>query len=125
MKATRRSVLAGALAVPAAASVPAAAWARSNSALFLHDPMLEAGRRLAKAHNGEVMVIEGDRIRLARAVFERQPAFVLGVSRAADALLIEEVGREAGYVPVDFGAEALREMVAGERARHWVLALKS
>ena len=125
MKATRRGVLAGALAVPAVAGLPQMAWARSGNAVLLHDPSLDAGRRMAATHGGEALAIEGDRIRFARAVFERRPSFVVGISRHADALLIEEVGREAGYEPVASGADPLREMIAGEKAHGWVLAPKS
>ena len=125
MKATRRGVLAGALAVPAVAGLPKVAWARSGNAVLLHDPSLDAGRRMAATHGGEALAIEGDRIRFARAVFERRPSFVVGISRHADALLIEEVGREAGYELVESGAEALRNATAGEQAHGWVLAPKS
>ena len=110
MKATRRAVLAGALAVPAAAGLPRVAAARSGGAVLLHDPSLEAGRRFAEAYGGEALPIEGDRIRFARAVFEQRPAYVVGVSRPADALLIEDVAREAGYVPADDAK--VREMTA-------------
>jgi hypothetical protein len=110
MKATRRGVIAGALAVPALAGLPRAASARTGNALLLHDPSLEAGRRFAAAYPGEALPIEGDRIRFARAVFGRRPAFVVGVSRPADALLIEDVAREAGYLPADDAK--LREMTA-------------
>jgi hypothetical protein len=41
--------------------------------------------------------IAGDRIRFARDLFARRPSLVVGVTRSADSLLIEEVGREAGY----------------------------
>lgn len=101
MKATRRGVLAGGLAVPALAGLPRLALARGGEAVLLHDASLAAGRRFAEAHRGEVLPIEGDRIRFARAVFAKRPAFVVGISRPADALLIEEVGREAGYAPAD------------------------
>ena len=101
MKATRRGVLAGVLAVPAAAGVPRVTAAKAGGAVLLHDPALEAGRRLAEAHGGEALPIEGDRIRFAQSVFARRPAYVVGISRPADALLIEEVAREAGYVPAD------------------------
>ena len=110
MKATRRSVLAGALAVPTVAAIPTTAAARVGKPLLLHDPSLKAGRRFAEAYGGETLPIEGDRIRFARAVFERRPSFVVGVSRPADALLIEEVGREAGYLPADDAK--VREMTA-------------
>lgn len=101
MKATRRGILAGGLAMPALAGLPRLASARSGDPVLLHDPSLAAGRRFAQAHLGEALAIEGDRIRFARGVFAKRPAFVVGVSRPADALLIEDVGREAGYAPVD------------------------
>jgi hypothetical protein len=101
MKATRRGVLAGALAAPAAAGLPRVAAAKGSGAVLLHDPSLEAGRRFAGAYRGETLPIAGDRIRFAREVFARCPAYVVGVSRPADALLIEDVGREAGYAPAD------------------------
>lgn len=75
------------------------------------DANLAAGRRLADAHDGDVRTIEGDPIRFARALFERRPWLVIGVSRPADALLIDEVGREAGYAPVSQGANGLRELI--------------
>jgi hypothetical protein len=105
IRATRRGALAGALALPAVASLAKSPKRKPSGTVLLHDPALQAGRRLAAAGEatGEhVLAIEGDRIRFARAVFERAPALVIGVSRAADAVLIEDVGREAGYptVPV-------------------------
>lgn len=129
MKATRRGVLAGALAVPAVAGLPRVASAKVGKAVLLHDPSLEAGRRFAEAHRGEALPIEGDRIRFARAVFERRPSFVVGVSRPADALLIEDVGREAGYVLAD--DERVREMTSAAQPLDrglvlgWVLAPRS
>ena len=126
MKATRRGVLAGALAVPAVAAVPRVASARGGAAVLLHDPSLEAGRRFAEAYGGEALPIEGDRIRFARAVFAKRPAFVVGVSRPADALLIEDVGREAGYALADDAT--VREMTAAAQPLDrglvlgWVLA---
>ncbi len=110
MKATRRGVLAGAAAVSAVAGAPRLATARGGSAVMLHDPSLEAGRRFSEAHGGEALPIDGDRIRFARAVFARRPAYVIGVSRPADALLIAEVGREAGYLPAD--DDRVRQMTA-------------
>ena len=94
--------------------------------MLLHDASLEAGRRFAEAYGGEALPIEGDRIRFARAVFARRPAFVVGVSRPADALLIEDVGREAGYVLAD--DKTVREMTAAAQPLDrglvlgWVLA---
>lgn len=128
MKATRRGVLAGALAVPAATGLPRAASARVGEAVLLHDPSLEAARRFAEAYGGRALAIEGDRIVLARAVFARRPAYVVGVSRPADALLIEDVGREAGYAPADDAR--VREMTEAAQPLDrglvlgWVLAPK-
>jgi hypothetical protein len=98
MKATRREAMLGALAVPAVAGMPR--LKRGTAPLLVHDPALAASRRLAAAYGGEALAIAGDRIRFARALFERQPSLVVGVTRSADALLLEEVGREAGYRPV-------------------------
>ena len=109
---TRREALMGALAAPALAGWPTMAWARGEDALLLHDASLEAGRRFAEAgrlQGRRVLAIEGDRIRFARAVFESGPALVMGVSRPVDALLIEDVGREAGYRPVS--SERLQQMM--------------
>ncbi|KRA80479.1 hypothetical protein [Altererythrobacter sp. Root672] len=103
IRASRRGVLAGALAVPTVAGLAHWRWRHGEASVLLHDPALEAGRRFAEAgatRGGEVVAIEGDRIRLARKVLERKPALIAGVSRHADALMIEEVAREAGYVPV-------------------------
>jgi hypothetical protein len=128
VKATRRGVLAGAAAVSAVAGVPRLASAASARSVLLHDPSLEAGRRFAEAHGGEVLPIEGDRIRFARGVFAKRPAYVIGVSRPADALLIEDVGREAGYVPAD--DKVVHEMTAAAQPLDrglvlgWVLAPK-
>ena len=109
ISATRREALMGALAVPAVAGVPRIE--RNVPTVVVVDPALAAGRRLAESHEGQIVTIEGDRIRLARALFERRPWLVVGVSRPADALLIEEVGREAGYAPVREGSDALRELI--------------
>ena len=128
MKATRRGVLAGALAVPAVAGLPRVASAGTGDAVLLHDASLEAGRRFAEAYGGAALPIEGDRIRLARAVFARRPAFVVGVSRPADALLIEDVAREAGYALAD--DQTVRELTAAAQPLDrglvlgWVLAPK-
>jgi hypothetical protein len=100
IRASRRSVMAGALAVPAAAHAARLRFARTSAPVLLHDPALQAGRRFAeagKAAGARVLVIEGDRIRFARAVFAARPAYVQGVSRQADAVLIEDVAREFGY----------------------------
>ena len=132
IRATRRAALAGALALPAAASLAKSPNRKPSGSVLLHDPSLEAGRRFAtaaQARGDEVLSIEGDRIRFARAVFERAPALVLGVSRGADALLIEDVGREVGYISVEPGALAEMISVANESDRGvalgWVLAPES
>jgi hypothetical protein len=125
---SRRGVLAGALVGPVLAGAPRLAWARGEIALVVYDPALESGRRLARAHGGEALSIEGDRIRFARALFERHPALVVGVSRPADALLIEDVGREAGFRPVSDAGGSLQELIAGSLSRDrglvlaWLLA---
>ena len=129
MRATRREAMLAALAVPATAGMPKLAAARTGGAVLLHDPSLEAGRRFAKAHGGEALPIEGDRVRFARAVFAGRPAFVVGVSRPADAMLIEDVAREAGYVAADDAR--VREMTAAAQPLDrglvlgWVLVPKA
>ena len=103
IRTTRRGALAGALAIPAAAALAKSPKRKPSGTVLLHDPLLEAGRRFAdagEARGVSVLAIEGDRIRFARAVFEQSPALVVAVGRAADRVLIEDVGREAGYVPV-------------------------
>lgn len=113
IRASRREALIGALAVPAAGALPLTARASTGTPILLHDPKLAAGRRFAAAAaaKGEgAVAIEGDAIRFARMIFARQPTLVVGVTRRADALLIEEVGREAGYravaPPVSTGSDA-------------------
>ena len=101
IRASRRAVVAGALALPAAAHAARARFARKGAAVLLHDPDLAEGRRLAEAGAAsgvKYLAISGDRIRFARKVFAANPAWVQGVSRQADAVLIEDVGREFGYV---------------------------
>jgi hypothetical protein len=108
IRATRRGALVGALALPAAASLARAPKRKPSGTVLLHDPSLAAGRRFAasaEARGDKVLAIEGDRIRFARALFEKAPALVVGVSRSADAVLIEDVGREAGYTPVPVSAQ--------------------
>ena len=121
MKASRREAIAAALAVPALAAVPRVVSARAGGTVFVHDPALEVAAGLAAAHPGRVLAIEGDRIRFARALFEGRPAVVVGVSRPADALLIEEVAREAGYAPAPF--DALQESLASSPPRDRGLVL--
>lgn len=100
IRATRRAVVLGALAAPMAARASGFMLGAREGAVLLHDPTLEAGRRFAeagKSAGARVLAIEGDRIRFAREVFAAKPAYVAGVSRSADAVLVEEVAREFGY----------------------------
>ena len=100
IRASRRAVVAAALAAPVAARAVGVKFTPQSEAVLLHDPQLAAGRRFAeagRAAGAEVLPIEGDRIRFAREVFAANPAYVQGVSRQADAVLIEDVGREFGY----------------------------
>ena len=101
IRATRRAVVAAALAAPVAVRAVGVKAAPKGDAVLLHDPALPAGRRFAeagRAAGAAVLPIEGDRIRFAREVFAANPAYVQGVSRQADAVLIEDVGREFGYL---------------------------
>ena len=100
MKISRRNLLAGAVAVPAAAGLAGWRWRHGHGTMLLYDPEMVEGRafaRIGSAWNRGVIPIEGERIRFAREVFARRPAIVRGVSRQADTILIEEVGAEAGY----------------------------
>lgn len=119
MKATRRMVLAGALAVPATASLAAWRWQLHGGAVVLYDPALPQGRALARAESGRqlpALALEGDRIRFAREIFARRPSVVRGVTRQADAVLIEDVGAEAGYERVALAIEG--------NVLTWTLALR-
>jgi hypothetical protein len=126
VKASRRQTLAGALALPALGALPQAGLGRAGGTIFVHDPSLQAGRRLAAAHGSGVLAIEGDRIRFTRKVLEGCPALIVGVSRPADAMLIEDVAREAGYWTID--AQRLHAQLADgqslDRGRvvGWMLA---
>ena len=116
IRATRRGALAGAIALPAAASLAKSPKRKASGTVIVHDPSLETARQLAAVRGGDTAVaIKGDRIRFARAVFDRAPAVVVGFSRAADRVLIEDVGREAGYVPVKVPAPLANEFA-------WALA---
>ncbi|WP_126173143.1 hypothetical protein [Altericroceibacterium xinjiangense] len=106
IRATRRQAmggLAGALAVPTVAGLAGWRWQRGEGSRLIHDPALEAGRRFAAAgaaRGSRVQAVEGDRIRFARTLLEENPALIAGVTRHADALLIADVAREAGYTSV-------------------------
>lgn len=132
IRASRREALAGALAVPAVTGLPNW-WRRIGLAgvLVLHDASLDAGRllaRMGRSQGNEVLALSGDPIRFGRAVFDRRPKLVLGISRQADAVLIEDVAREAGYVPVAWDGDVLRGLVAAGRpvdrgaALGWIFA---
>jgi hypothetical protein len=104
VKATRRELMAGgvlgALAVPTVAGLASWRWRHGEGAVLLHDPSLAAGRRFAeagRAAGGQVLALEGDAIRLAQQVLAGKPALIAGVSRHAEALLVEEAAAEAGY----------------------------
>ena len=100
MKLTRRSMIAAALATPAAASAAGFQWRHGHGTVLLFDPGLPQAIAFAdagRAWNRAVIALEGDRIRFAREIFARHPALVHGVSRQADAVLLAEVAAEAGY----------------------------
>ena len=131
IRATRRNALAGAMALPALTGLPKWRARGGGPVLLLHDPTLEAGRRLAAAGQAQgqrVLAIAGDPVRFARAALERRPGLIVGVSRQSDAVLIEDVAREAGYVPVDWSGQGLGEMIAAacsldrDQALGWALA---
>lgn len=93
-------VVSGALAAPAAASAAEWQWRNGHGSVLLFDPDLPQARTFAdgaRAWNRDVLAIEGDRVRFARTVFESRPAIVRGVSRQADAVLVQEVAEEEGY----------------------------
>ena len=101
IRASRRAVLGGAVAVPTLSGLAAWRWRHGEQRVLLHDPALEAGRRFAAAASAQganPRAIEGDRVRFTRKVLEARPALVAGVSRYADLLLIADVAREAGYI---------------------------
>lgn len=101
IRASRRAVLAGALAVPTLSGLATWRWRHGESRVLLHDHALEAGRRFAAAGREHGMIsrpVEGDRIRFTREVLTGRPALIAGVSRHADLLLIADVAAEAGYI---------------------------
>lgn len=142
---TRRAALGGmiaapTLATPTLAALPRWRWQHGEGSVLLHDPSLDAGRRFAeagRARGGHVVELAGDRIRLARQVLDSRPALLVGVSRSADALLVEEVAGEAGYTRVALvsgeaggcaaqdcapGWQALARMAVAAQG-HWAEAL--
>ena len=125
MRATRRGALAGALALPAAAAMAKTARRAPSGTVVLYDPSFQGARSFAASAQlqggATALRIHGDRVRFARALFERMPALVVGVSRSADAVLIEDVACEAGYVPVAVPPKLAR-MLHKTSARGWALA---
>jgi len=115
MRVTRRGALAGALAGTLA--VPAFGKGGDRRVgeadpVMVHDAALDVGRRIAaagRAHGRSVLKLSGDRIRFARKVCAARPALVVGVSRHAHTLLMQEVAREEGYAH----AALLREDAGG------------
>ena len=97
IRASRRAVLGGALAVPTLSGLATWRWRHGDSRVLVHDPALDAGQRFAEAGGGS-RPIEGDRIRFAREIFAAKPGLVAGVSRQADFVLIADVAAEMGYV---------------------------
>lgn len=103
MKTTRREMMIGALAVPTVAGLASWRWQHGERSVLLHDSSLAAGRRFAEAGcaaGGQVLALEGDPIRLMQQVLRDEPALIAGVSRHAEALLVEEAAGEASYVRV-------------------------
>jgi hypothetical protein len=101
IRASRRTVLAGALAVPTLSGLAAWRWRHGEQRVLLHDAQLDAGRRFAdaaKAHGLRPVVIEGDRVRFMRQVLADRPAVVAGVSRHAEMQLLADIAQEEGYV---------------------------
>lgn len=109
MKLTRRKLLEGGLgsglvaglaAAPAAASMAQWQWRHGHGTVLLYDPDLPQARLQAEgaqAWNRAALALEGDRIRFTQGVFAHRPALVRGISRQADAVLVQEVAEEAGY----------------------------
>ncbi len=68
--------------------------------LLLHDAQLVAGRRYAvraQMLGGQVIALEGDRVRQMRALLAAGPAAIFAVTRRSDELLVGEIAVEAGY----------------------------
>jgi len=100
IRASRRTVLAGALAVPTLSGLAAWRWRHGEGRVLVHDAELEAGLRFAEAGRAQGLasrVIEGDRVRFMRQVLANKPALVAGVSRHAEMQLLADIAREEGY----------------------------
>jgi len=101
LRATRRTMLAGALAVPTLSGLAAWRWRHGEGRVLLHDAEIEAGRRFAEAGRAQGMqsqAIEGDRVRFMRQVLETRPALIAGVSRHAEMQLLADIAGEEGYL---------------------------
>ena len=119
MKLTRRSILAGALATPAAASAAGWHWRHGHGSVLVYDAALEQGRAAARASAPAprtAIPIEGERVHFARGILARKPAVIEGVTRQADLVMIEDVAAETGY-------ERVALSVAGD-VMHWRLMLR-
>lgn len=100
IRASRRAVMAGALAVPTLSGLAAWRWRHGEGRVLLHEAELEAGRRFAEAANAQGLrstVIEGDRVRFMRAVLAQKPALIAGVSRHTEMQLLADIAQEDGY----------------------------
>ncbi|MPT48585.1 MAG: hypothetical protein E2598_09240 [Sphingobium sp.] len=107
MVTSRRTLLAGAVAVPLLAIGGAAlmqqAQASTGGTLLLYDEDLNAGRRFAaqaQILRGQPMALNGDRIRFMRDMLRQEPSAIYGVSRYSDQLMVSDIAREAGYRPL-------------------------
>ncbi|MGB3794857.1 MAG: hypothetical protein WA957_00960 [Alteraurantiacibacter sp.] len=104
MKLTRRTVIAGAAAIPAVLGLErVAAGDGTSGTIFVYDkslPEAERGRAAAISAGQQARAIGGDTVRFAREVVSRHPTRISGLSRQADAVLIEDVAAEEGYVLV-------------------------
>lgn len=104
IRATRRTVIGGAAlgvtAVSTVSSLGGWRWRHGDERVLLHDASLSAGQRFAiagEAHGATSLAIEGDRVRFTRKLLENRPAMIAGVSRYADAMMIEDIAKEANY----------------------------
>jgi hypothetical protein len=100
IRASRRGVLAGVLAVPTLSGLAAWRWRHGEQRALLHDAELEAGRRFADAALAQGLnstAIDGDRVRFMRQVLANKPALIAGVSRHADMQLLADIAGEEGY----------------------------
>lgn len=119
IRASRRAVLGGALAVPTISGLAAWRWKHGDGRALVHDAGLAAGQRFAQAGKASGLPsrpIEGDRVRFMQDVLAPKPALITGVSRFADLLLIADIAREAGYV-LAAEVEGRGEQCAGSDCR--------